>query len=183
MNRTLLYVMVFIVFILIVSTFEPSAISVVLVTVIITLLKYLITFIHELGHYFSGKLIGYPIKAVIIGDRKQFWIVPFCGTLFIFCYGFGGLTLMQGENKPTRLKYSIFALGGVMLQLVIVSMVYFTLGIGSEDNYYLPLWFIVLNIWTILRNLYPSIIVRYEENYFSDGLHLKKIWSDKENER
>lgn len=90
---------------------------------------------------------------------------------------------MQSENKPSRLRYSIFALGGVMLQLVIISMVYFTLGIGSEDNYYLPLWFIVLNVWTIMSNLYPSIIVRYEENYFSDGLLLKKIWLDKESDR
>lgn len=180
MNRTTLYILLFIIFVLLLSMIEPSVKIAVLVTAIITLLKYLNTFVHELGHCLAGKLMGYPVKAVIIGQRKQFWSISVCGTLFVFCYGFGGLTLIESGNKVSKLRHSIFALGGVVFQLVVISLIYLTFGIGNEGNFYLPLVFMVLNVWTIIVNLYPSIIVRYGEIYLSDGLLLKRILLGKE---
>ncbi|OMF89567.1 hypothetical protein BK146_23095 [Paenibacillus sp. FSL R7-0333] len=180
MNRTFAYVMLFIVFILLLSIKEPSVVNTVLLTVMVTLLKYLVTFIHELGHYLAGKLVGYPVPVVTIGERKPFWRVSFCGTLFIFGYGFGGLTLMGSSDKVSRLRSSMFALGGVLFQLAAIILVYTTMGIGNEDNYFLPLIFLVLNGWTIAVSLYPSIIARNEAYYFSDGLLLARIMKSRE---
>lgn len=69
----------------------------------------------------------------------------------------------------------IFALGGVMLQIVVMGIIYLTLGIGSEGNYYLPLLFMIINLRTIIVNLYPRIFARYGVYYPSDGLLLKRI--------
>lgn len=71
LNRTFLYIMLFIVFILLLSMVEPSVMHGLLGAVILTLFKYLDTFVHELGHYLAGKLMGYPIKLVVIGDRNS----------------------------------------------------------------------------------------------------------------
>lgn len=175
MNRTFLYIMLFIVFILLLSMVEPSVMHGLLGAVILTLFKYLDTFVHELGHYLAGKLMGYSIKLVVIGDRKQLWSADIFGTSFIFCYGFGGLTFIESGKKASRLRHSIFALGGVMFQTSVIGIIYFTLGIGSEHNYYLPLLFMVLNAWTIIVSLYPRDLARYGKFYPSDGLLLKRI--------
>lgn len=108
--------------------------------------------------------MGYPIKLVVIGDRKPVWSVDIFGTSFIFCYGFGGLTVVESGKKASKLRHSIF-----------VGIIYFTLGIGSEHNYYLPLLFMFLNVWTIIVSLYPRDFARYGKYYPSDGLLLKRI--------
>jgi hypothetical protein len=142
---------------------------------IITLFKYLDTFIHELGHYFAGKLVGYEIERVLVGDRRQICSVEVFGTLFVFSFGFGGLTARGSSTKNSKLRLSIFTLGGVMLQAVVIGIIYILYGIGSEDNYFLPLIFMVINLRTIATNLYPRIHTQYGKQYPSDGLLLKMI--------
>lgn len=146
----------------------------------ITLFNYLDTFIHELGHFLAGKLVGYEIKSVKIGDRKQIFSLEAFGTSFVFCYGFGGLTVVESNSKNSKLRLSAFALGGIMLQVFVIITVYLFLGIGSEENYYLPLVFMLFNLRTIISNLYPRIFTQSGKEYPSDGLLLKIIIKTKE---
>lgn len=175
MSRTTLYILLFIVLLLLLSIIEPSVKAAVFFAFMLTLFNYMDTFIHELGHYLAGKLAGFELKQVIIGDRQQFASIKVFGTSFVFRYGFGGLTVLGSSVKFSRLRYSIFALGGVMLQLVVIGIIYASLGIGNEENYFLPLIFMALNLRTILVNLYPRMFTLYGEQHASDGLLLKKL--------
>ncbi|OAB38581.1 hypothetical protein PMSD_06075 [Paenibacillus macquariensis subsp. defensor] len=180
LNRTSFYVIFFIVILILLSIIEPSIKVGLFIAIMITLFKYLDTFLHELGHFLTGKLVGYEIERVVIGDRKQVFSLEVFGTSFIFCYGFGGLTVIGSSVKNSKLRLSAFALGGVMLQVFVISIVYILLGIGSEENYFLPLIFMILNLKTIVFNLYPRIFTQYGKEYPSDGLLLKRIIKTKE---
>ncbi|WP_379161561.1 hypothetical protein [Paenibacillus sp. sgz5001063] len=143
--------------------------------IMITSFKYIDTFLHELGHYLAGKLVGYEIESVAIGDRKQIFSVVFFGTIFIFCYGFGGSTVPGSIVKISKLRLSAFVLGGVIFQIFIIGIVYLLMGVGSEDNYFLPLLFMIMNLYTIVYNLYPRTFTQDGKEHLSDGLLFKKI--------
>lgn len=81
----------------------------------------------------AGKLAGYELKRVIIGDRQQFAGIEVFGTSFVFRYGFGGLTVLGSSVKFSRLRYSIFALGGIMLQLVVIGIIFAEIDTDDRD--------------------------------------------------
>ncbi|OKP99079.1 hypothetical protein A3849_06470 [Paenibacillus sp. P46E] len=175
LNRTSFYIIFFIIILILLSIIEPSVKMGLFMAIMITSFKYIDTFLHELGHFFAGKLVGYEIERVVIGDRKPIFSGVVFGTSFIFCYGFGGLTVPGTSVKISKLRLSVFALGGVFFQIFIISIIYILFGIGSEENYFLPLLFMFLNLITIVYNLYPRTFIQDGRVYLSDGLLFKKI--------
>jgi hypothetical protein len=175
LNRTSLYVILSILILILLSIIEPSIKMGVLFAIIITAFKYIDTFLHELGHFIAGKLVGYEIEKVVIGDRREIFSLKVFSTSFVFCYGFGGLTVIGSSINESKLRLSAFVLGGAAFQALVICIVYISFGIGNEENYFLPLLFMAYNLMTIIFNLYPRIFTRDGESHPSDGLLLLKI--------
>jgi len=174
-NLTLLWVTVILI---VLSIVVPAAISFLIVHVGLLILKYLSTFIHEMGHFIAGKISGFNIKEVIIGERSKLFSVKIRGTPITFKFGSGGVNVAQLKltvQDKIKIRFVLFILGGVSLQLLTLLNVYFFLGIGDQRNLYMPLWFSLILIRDVVRDLFPRNYYYDNESYPSDGLRLIQI--------
>ena len=167
--------------IVILSIIEPAIRSVIIIYIGILLGKYLSTCAHELGHFFTGRVVGFDVKEVIIGEKSKLFAVNLFGTTFTFNLGFGGLNSVNiSKHQKLKQRLIIFILGGVTFQLITIICIYLLLGLGNENNLFMPLIYILILMWDVTRALLPR------EYYFSgiifpsDGLRIKQILNMKE---
>ena len=146
---------------------------------------YISIYIHEFGHALAGWLVGFPIKKITIGMGKNIWKghINLTSTDLVINQGFeGGLTYMGDVSRDwIRIKFFVFALGGVGIQSLLV-----WLGWQIKQSYMFFHWpivpsllfdsFIDANIFLIVFNLLPFQTQSFGIPIPTDGLQLLKVF-------
>jgi len=112
-------------------------------------------FIHELGHFLAAKKLGVKVEEFGIGYPPKIWGVKKGETLYsLNAIPFGGFVKLFGEeeeeaaettNNPrsfaakSPLKRSIITLGGVTMNFLLASFIFYYVLIGSGFQFQLPL--------------------------------------------
>src|SRR5690349_12031972 len=122
--------------------FRPTSIRSSLIAVVALTGFILSIFLHELGHAVAARIVGVPVKSVVI------WFL-------------GGFTNLSHEPEKPLPRLAIYAAGplvtmllGVSFFIVYVSLLFFSLSIYSRIFLYLATLNVVLLIFNILP-VYP----------------------------
>ena len=139
---------------------------------------YIDIYIHELGHYFFGRIMNIGVSRVIVGKGKEIWRKKIFGTLFIINKGIGGANAIGKITLEfIRTRMFIFTIGGVFMQMsmVILCILLFGLDLHFSHTINIPGVFACSNILLIVFNLIPYQTQIQGFKRPNDGLLLLKI--------
>ena len=143
---------------------------------------YLDIYIHELGHAFAGRLMGFSISRITIGTGKELLRTKIGQTVIVITQGLsGGVTYLGHASKGfLKLRYLVFVLGGVLAQGFAVGITMALGRISIDDLLLFPHYnssylFIYSNLLLMFNSLIPIQANLGGINYPSDGLQILKI--------
>jgi hypothetical protein len=97
--------------------------------------SYISIWIHEFGHVIFGELSQFKIEKVTIGKGEELFKVNILGILLIVNLGDGGLTSVKNTPKNhIKFRYSMFAIGGTLMQIIFSVIVFLIFGFHYTFN-------------------------------------------------
>ncbi len=147
--------------------------------------SYFNIYVHEFGHAIVGWLAGFEIEKILIGTGNNIYKLKIINTntdLYINRNPFGGLTYpSKFSKKHFRLKYLFFCLGGIISEIILITILSFYIffysnrgTINSDSNFKYIIIIILMVIFTsilnVLANIFPYNTYLNGEYIPNDGL-------------
>lgn len=143
----------------------------------------MVSYIHEMAHFNSARLLGMQVKRVSLGTGKALSIWHSGQTRIEFNWNtfFGGFTELENETQQLRRKRVFFYLSGAIANIIfyLLGWQIYRVVLDTMGPSYLSNWvylFVMINLYFAIVQLFPFRKgIKVRENFIghpSDGMSL-----------